>query len=171
MTYEIVPASVLHLKPMTRKLRSAACITLSRYDIDPRLALHRAFMASHYCRTALANGAPIAMWGFEGTLLGNTAYVWLVLSNSITTIPLPIMREARRELATIMENYTEVATTVLPDDDAAIRFAIHLGFHDSDDQLELPVRERVMRVKADPQYRIPVGDHYVIGLGLHGGLH
>ncbi len=169
MTHEIVRASPLHLRPLTRTLRTAACITLDRYDINPRLALHRAFMSSHYCRTALIDGRPVAMWGLEGSLLGDLAFVWLVLSNEASSMPMTVMREARRELASVMENYVEVATTVLPDDDAAIRFAIYLGFHNEDEQLDLPLRERIRRVKDNPEYRFPVGDHYVIGLGCHGG--
>ena len=167
MEYSIVPASILHIKPMAKRIRAAACITLQDYGYLPRAALHRAFLRSLYCRTALIDGRPVAMWGVDGTLLSDTAYVWLVMSDEIAHIPRTIVREAKRELAAIMGRYSEVAATVLPDDDAAIRFAVYLGFHDRHDEDESTRRELVRKIRENPLYRIPVGDRYVIGLGYH----
>lgn len=171
--YSIERASARHIRPMAAHLRAAACITLQGYGYNPRQALHRAFIASFYCRTALSNGRPVAMWGVTGTLMSDVAFVWLVLSQEITKIPLSITRDARRELAKIMENYDEIATTVLPDDEAAIQFAVHLGFHDREGA-DAPGSRRGLAaaIKADPKHRIPVGDSYVIGLGYHAaGVH
>jgi hypothetical protein len=162
-----MPASVRHIKPMAARLRAAACITLQGYGHEPRRALHRVFLASFYCRTALIEDKPVAMWGVTGTLLGEQAYVWLVISDEIAGMPYAIVREAKRELATIMQDYSEIATTVLPDDDAAIRFAIYLGFHDRHDDRHLNRRETEREIRSDPRNRIPIGDSYVIGLGYH----
>ena len=82
-------------------------------------------------------------------------------------MPFSIVREARSELALIMGRYHELATTVLPDDDDAIRFAVYLGFHDRDGSASR--KELIAAIKADPKYKIPVGDSYVIGLGYHPG--
>lgn len=166
MEYSIVPASVRHIRPMARRMRSAACITLQDYGYLPRAALHRVFVRSIYCRTALVDDKPVAMWGVVSTLLNDTAYVWLVMSDEIAHIPRTIVREAKRELAAIMGRYREVAATVLPDDDAAIRFAVYLGFHDND--AEGQSRKATAReIRENPRHRIPVGDTYVIGLGYH----
>lgn len=166
MDYEVVPASVRHLKPMSAQLRAAACITLQDFGIDPRHALHRAFIASRYCRTALMDGRPIAMWGVKGTMLGDTAAVWLVLSQDVTHMPVAVVKEAQAELARIMQTVDEIAITVLPDDEAAIRFACHLGFHDRED-IRLSRKELVRAIMDDPKYRIPIGDQFVIALGYH----
>ena len=171
MKYEVVKGSILHVKPMARRVRAAAAITLEGYGYEPRSALHRIFIRSFYCRTALVDGHPVAMWGVTGTMLSESAYVWLVMSDEIAAFPRAIVREAKAQLASIMNGYDEVATTVLPDDDAAIRFALYLGFHDRhDDQAERLPRKAMERViRENPRYRIPVGDSYVIELGYHAG--
>ena len=169
--YSVVPTSVRHIKPMSRDLRAAACVTLQGFGFKPREALHRAVLASYYCRTALKDSKPIAMWGVKGPLLADTAVVWLVLSDEVTRMPLAIVREARAELAKVMENKKEIAITVLPDDAAAIRFAVFLGFHDREnDDGELSRKTLCDAILADPQYRIPVGDQYVIALGYHPNM-
>ena len=167
--YTIVAASIRHIRPMARQLRAAACVTLQDFGFNPREALRRAFVVSSYCRTALdPDGRPIAMWGVKSTLLSDTGMVWLVLSDAVTHMPVAIVREARAELAKVMENLREVAITVLPNDEAAIRFAIFLGFHDREnDDGHLSRKELCEAIMADPAYKIPVGDSYVIALGFH----
>ena len=166
--YEVVKASIRHVRPMSAQLRAAACITLQGFSMEPRRALHRAFLASSSCRTALQDGKPIAMWGVKGTLLGDTAFVWLVLSEGVTRMPVSVVKEARAELAKVMETNDEVAITVLPDDEAAVRFAVYLGFHDREnDDGRMSRKELCQAILTNPAYRIPVGDHYVIALGYH----
>lgn len=148
-------------------MRVAACMTLQSFGQDPRRALHRVFLQSLYCRTALIDGKPVAMWGVVAGLMSETAYVWLVISDQIANIPLSITREAKAELSKIMERYEELATTVLPDDDAAIRFAVYLGFHDDHDGPRLSRKAREREIRENPAHRIPVGDQYVIALGYH----
>ncbi len=168
MTPEIVPASILHVKPMAARMRAAACATLQSFGFEPRMALRRAFLRSLMARTALMDGKPVAMWGVQGNLLDDTALVWLVMADDIANIPRTIVREARRELKSIMENYEEAATTVLPDDEAAIRFAVYLGFHDRHDDDEPASRKDIERsIRENPRNKIPIGDSFVIGLGYH----
>ena len=168
MTYAVVPASIRHVRPMARQLRAAACITLQGFGLNAREALRRAYVASSYCRTAVADGKPIAMWGVKNTVLGDTGIVWLVLSEAVTRMPVAVVKEARAELAKMMERLSEIAITVLPDDIAAIRFAVALGFHDRED--EMPRKEMCEAILADPRYRVPVGDQFVIALGYHPGV-
>ena len=169
--HEIVPASIRHIRPMSRAMRAAACITLERFGQDPRRSLHRAFIASNYCRTALIDGKPVAMWGVVGALMSNVASVWLVIAQDIVGLPLTIVREARNELAHAMANYHELTTTVLPDDEAAVRFALYLGFHGCDGDDDAPRKMRYDDLMTDPRHRIPVGDSYVIGLGYRAEAH
>lgn len=167
MNYEITTASIRHVRPMSRHLRAAACMTLRGFGFDSRRALHRAFLQSIYCRTALIDGKPVAMWGVVAGLMSETAYVWLVISDQIANIPLSITREAKAELSKIMEHYDELAATVLPDDDAAIRFAVYLGFHDSHDGPKLSRKAREREIRENPAHRIAIGDQYVVALGYH----
>lgn len=166
--YTVVAASVKHIRPMSRTMRREAAVAIGEYGFNPRAGLRRALVASSYARTALQDGQPIAMWGVKATLLGDTGFVWLVLSDEATKMPLSVLREARNELAVIMRDKREVAATVLPNDEAAIRFAVHLGFHDRpNDDGHLSKRELCAAIMADPAYKIPVGDSYVVALGYH----
>lgn len=171
--YDIVPSSILHVRPMSRKMRAAACITLQGFGLQPREALRRAVRASPYCRTALVDGKPVAMWGVKETLLSDCAVVWLVLSQEIARLPTAIVREARAELDRVMQTRREIAITVLPDDDAAIRFAVYLGFHDRDGETEeggeMTRKAMCRAIRQSPRYRIPIGDSFVIALGYHPG--
>lgn len=168
LDYQVVTSSVRHVRPMARQLRAAACITLQGFGLNPHSALHNAFIASSYCRTALVDGKPVAMWGVKDVLLSDQAAVWLVLSDFITQMPVAIVREARQELARVMETKREVAITVLPNDEAAIRFAVYLGFHDREnDDGQFSRKDLCHAVMTDPKYKIPVGDHYVVALGYH----
>lgn len=169
MKYAVRPARALDVKPMARQLRAAACITLQGFGLNAREALRRAFVQSSYCRTAVdPEGRPIAMWGVKSTVLGDTGMVWLVLSEAVTRMPIAVVKEARAELSKMMERLSEIAITVLPDDEAAVRFAVSLGFHDREE--EMPRRELVRAILADARYKVPIGDSYVIALGYHPGI-
>ncbi len=171
MDYQIRRASILDVRPMSKRLRAAACVTLNAYGFRPRQALHRVYISSFYCRTALIDRKPVAMWGIMGTLMSECAYVWLVMSDEIANIPRVIVREAKRELSAIMENYSDVATTVLPEDDAAVRFALYLGFSDrAGEYRNMPRKDLERELRENVRHRIPIGDSYAIGLAYHPGV-
>lgn len=156
--YEIIPASIRHVRPMSRRIRAAGAITMQGYGVNPRIGLRQAFTASNYARTALIGGAPVAMWGVVGTLLGDTAFVWLVLAEETSRIPYAIVREARAEMQQAAEAYSRIMMTVLPDDTPSVRFALHLGFRPSDGEF---LGDEASAL-TDPRFRIPIGDSYVV---------
>ena len=166
--FEVVRTSPHYIRPMARRMRAAAAVSLQGYGFDPRRALHRVVLDSAYCRTAKVDGEVVAMWGIVAPVLASTAYVWLVMSDEIAKVPRFVVQTAKEELAEMMETYEEVATTVLPDDEAAIRFALYLGFHDNDDEEPASHKVRAQRLRENPRHRIPIGDHFVIALGYHG---
>ena len=147
--YVIVPASIRHIRPMAKAMRREAAVALDGFGFNPRAGLRRCFVSSFHCRTALIDGRPVAMWGVVGTLLGDSAYVWLVLSDEIRAMPRAILREAKTELDRAAEDYPRIMATILPEDAASVRFAAHLGFVNSDDP------------SAD---RVPIGDGYAVRL-------
>lgn len=153
--YSFVPASVRHIRAMSEGMRAAGAAALEGYGFNPREALRRVYIASHHCRTALSDGKPIAMWGVAGTLLNDAAYVWLVLAEEAQRMPRALLIEARAELAQVMQRYPEISATVLPHDEASIRFALHLGFRGDDDEDD---------ILTDAKYRLPMGDGYAIRL-------
>lgn len=155
-SYTVVPGSVRHIRPMAASMRHAAAMALDGYGFNPREALRRAYVASHHCRTAMIDGKPVAMWGAAGALLSDGAYVWLVLSDAVRSIPRAIVREARADLAEVMERYPRISATVLPDDEDSVRFARFLGFSGEID---------------DPEARIPMGDHFAIRMTYRPEAH
>ncbi len=171
MDYEIRRASILDVRPMATRMRAAACVTLQSFGFKPRQALHRVYISSFYCRTALIDDRPVAMWGIMGTLMSECAYVWLVMSDGIANVPRTIIREAKAELSEIMANYSDVATTVLPEDDAAVRFALYLGFADRAGEFRnMPRKDLERELRDNPRHRVPIGDQYVLGLSYHPGV-
>lgn len=143
---------------MSNCMRAAGAIAVEAYGYSPRPALHRAFVASSHCRTALKDGKPVAMWGVSAPILGDTAIVWLVLAEKTGIVPYAIVREARAELQRVADFYPRILMTVLPDDEASVRFALHLGFLPTDGELFGDEKNAL----TDPRFRIPVGDQYVI---------
>lgn len=126
--YAVVPGSILHVKPLSRTLRPAACMTLQAFGLDPRRSLRRAFAGSRYTRTAIVGGGPIAMWGIQGPALSDSAIAWLALSDQAAKWPLAIVRCARQELAQMRQRVDKIYATVLYGDERAMLFAKTLGF-------------------------------------------
>ncbi len=164
--YEVIPASVRHIRPMAKRMRAAGAITVEGFGYNPREALRRVFVSSFYCRTAMMDGAPVAMWGACGSLLSDTAVVWLVLSEIVQSLPMAIVREARAELARLAEEYDVINTTVIPDDEASVRFAVFLGFTDRVSHGGTR-RKTLAEIMANQANRVPIGDSYVIPLGYN----
>lgn len=170
MTYQIVPTRMVHVAPMARAMREGAKDTICALGLNSRRVLHDAVVGSHYCRVAIKDGKPIAMWGLKGVMLSGYAFVWLALSAPAQAMPRRVIVEATHELARMGEQFEELATTVLPEDDAAIRLAAFLGFHDQHekDGTTMPYRDRVKQLKHDPRHRVAFGGAEVIALGWHG---
>ena len=135
--YEVVPSSVRHIKALAAELRPAACQTLRAFGADPRRALHHAVRQSHYCRTAILKGQPVAMWGAAGAMLGDTVIVWGAFTLEAVRFPLAIVRGARSELAKLGRDGTSLHAMVAVADDKAILFAQTIGF-DRTNEFEVP---------------------------------
>lgn len=164
---EIVPASVLHVKPMAAVMRSGSAMALQAFGFSPRRSLMRALLGSFYARTALEDGKPVAMWGAHGLVLGEMAEPWLTVSTSITKMPIAIVRAARRELQVMMQNRSLVIA-MIPGDDIAVRFAVYLGFTDRQGGTRHEMERRIMN---DPSRRVSYGDRYVVPMIYNARCH
>lgn len=126
--YEVVQASVLHVKPLASCLRPAACITVQMFDLDVRQALRSTVRRATYARTALLDGHPVAMWGMEGPALSDRATAWAAFGEPAVRFPLAIMRRARSELGLMREKAGDLYAFVGRNDERALLFARSLGF-------------------------------------------
>lgn len=131
--YEVVPGSIRHVKPLALSLRPASCAALRGFGQDPRRALLSAFTASSYARTAMIDGAPVAMWGTHGVLMSNQATIWAAFSKAATQFPLAIVRRARAELNAMAEGGNRLYAAVLKEDERAMLFAETIGFRQTDE--------------------------------------
>lgn len=169
--FSIIDARAYHCGQMARRLRveHARCITL--LGIATHYEMRRSFDESFFRRAWLIDGELSALGGVMGTTLQSAGFVWLALSQSALRYPVAIVKEARRQLAEIMLLKRELATTILPGDDAALRLAIFLGFHVSHGGLGDRAYSRAGRrtlaqyVETESACHVPIGDHHLIAMG------
>lgn len=131
--FQIVEAKPYHCGQMVRRLRVEHDRTLIEMGINTHRELRKMFDGSCYRRAWLIDGELAALGGVYAPYLSTTGFLWLALSQWATRFPMAVVREARRQLDEIMIVKRELATTILPKDAAALRFAVFLGFHVSDD--------------------------------------
>lgn len=113
------------------------------------------------------------MGGITGSRLSTQGVAWLVLAEEFINHPIMIVGHAKRLLKQEMRTRSELAATILLGDEAALRFAVYLGFHVSDDGDGAPATDRASRqrlaryVENKADIRIPAGPLSVIPMGLH----
>lgn len=128
MRYSIEDATVLHVKRLFPTLRRDACATIRAFGESPRASLLRAYRLSPYCRTALIEGRPVAMWGVVGAALSNAAEAWVALGDDSLRWPLSIARETKKELRVMAGKVETLYARVGRDDRRAMLFAVTMGF-------------------------------------------
>lgn len=170
---EIVQAKAIHCGRILRRLRREHAQSFALVGLNAHRELRATLHNSSYAKAALLDGELAAIWGVTGGELSPYGFVWLCLTNAATAYPNIILREARRQLAEIMKTKVELVTTVLRDDEAALRFAIHLGFHAGHEGMGAPAHTPTARAnlvrfaKENPDLRLPAGNSFAIRLGYH----
>lgn len=128
MNYMIVDAEAEHVKMLCASLRSDDLDEISRFGVSPRRGLWRSFRVSLLRRAAFVDGEIAAMWGVGGTVLGSEGIVWLMTSDAIERAPFAFVREARSEVATMLQIWPRLVGMVSPDYARAVKFLSLLGF-------------------------------------------
>lgn len=167
--YAVVEAKPWHCGRMSRILRAEHKRAVAATNIHKEMS--SVFGQSYLRRSALVDGRPVAMWGVIGTLVSAEGYVWLALSDEAARYPVAVLREAKRQLAAIMQTKRELATTIDVDDSAARRFAVFFGFHVAHDEGGSPATTKAERRRLldylDKREDIRLGDGKIIPMGLH----
>lgn len=169
MISEVIEAQPHHVGKILRRLRAEHLGCLVGTGIE-RQEIHREFRKvfddSAFRRSWFVDGELAAVGGVTGSLLSPHGFVWLALSQDVIRFPLAIIREARRQLGEIMATKTELATTILANDDVALRFSAFLGFHAKHDRGLRTWRDHLRSLQTEtPQ--IPVKKGFAIALGYH----
>lgn len=128
MTWEVVEAKPYHVGRVIKRLRHDHASYMRGLGLNPHRELRRAYLDSSWSRTWLRDGQPVAIGGVSGSLLSPVGYVWLALTEDVRAFPLRIMREARRQIAVMMETRLEIQSLAVLCDPTAWRFAMSLGF-------------------------------------------
>lgn len=111
-------------------------MTASRSGLRSRVSLRLELMRSFYCRTAIMDGQPVAIWGAKGMSLSSHAVVWLALTDRVTSFPVSVVREARRALNHLLDSGMTVSAEIDSNDSRAMKFARALGFKSSDKETD-----------------------------------
>lgn len=120
MKVEIRPARVGHALLMAKR-----CPEVQRLG---RAYLCQVFRTSTWRRALFIDGRCVGLGGVTGALMGPRGQVWLVLAPEALRHPRVLLREGRRTLNELLGRHGALATLIMAGDDAAARFARHLGF-------------------------------------------
>lgn len=128
---DIIEARAHHCGQMSRHLRHEHQVRLMSMGLDAHRAMRQVFDASSWRRAGIMDGKLIGIGGVIGSDIAATGYVWMALTERAKAYPVLMTRTVRGLLDEIMLVKRELATCVLPEDDAALRMAVFLGFHTS----------------------------------------
>jgi hypothetical protein len=128
MKVEIVEAKRRHCGLMARMMRVEHDAALRRRGINLHRAIREKFAESHYCRAAFVDGHIAGMWGLCGSPLASDGMVWLVVAQHVLKHRRKIVELARAELVKMAEGKRYLGAAIIPEDEAACRFASFMGF-------------------------------------------
>lgn len=126
--FEVIEAREFHCGQIVRQLRGAHRAAVHGVGMNAHRNLRDCFDASVVRRAWLIDGRLAAMCGICGTVLSSTAYVWFAIGELATRYPVALMKEARRQVDSLMMGRQELVATILRGDDRAAAFAARLGF-------------------------------------------
>jgi hypothetical protein len=127
--FQIIEARRWHVGQMVRILRKEhiAAAAKTGFGIHEQLAF--AFNGSSAFRRAwLIDGKLAGLGGVIGTLSSGQGIIWLALSDQATKYPRAVVREAKAQIAEIMQTKSALFSTVAIHDKTALKFASFLGF-------------------------------------------
>ena len=86
-TIEVELSTAKHVKELIKTLRQRDLEEASALGVDPEKALFYSYRHASYRKTALIDGVVSAMWGVQGSLVGNYGYPYLVTGHLVESIP------------------------------------------------------------------------------------
>jgi hypothetical protein len=126
---EIVEGKPWHCGQMARILRHEHQRELTHAGVNIHREIKSSFDGSFWRRAGLIDGRLVGLGGVMGSGINSIGFVWMALSDEVRKHPIATARILRDLLDEIMETRRELATVVIPEDDAALKLAVFLGFH------------------------------------------
>lgn len=128
MTYEIVDLTAQHVRHIASRLREGDRREVQCTGLKPIRTLMNSFQSSHYRKAFFVDGQLAAIGGCTGGLLSPVAHPWLMTTSAVEKVPLTFVKQARREIAQMLEKHSLLRNYVDARYDAAIGFLEILGF-------------------------------------------
>lgn len=125
-TYQIVPATPLHVGPIARRMGAEARI-IEASGGRVRRWMRWQLQNSSEAWVAIVDGEPCAIWGIWGGALEFEGRVWLVLTDKARQYRVTVVRGARAWLEYVGAT-RRLVSLVRASDERAQRFARFLGF-------------------------------------------
>jgi len=126
--YEIIPATLEHMRLMTRIMREADRAEVEGAGQIPRHLLNLLYRNSTHRYAALVDGDLAVVWGVTGAILADEGMAWLFSAPAIERIPISFFKEARRWLHEMMKTKRKIWSSVAVFHHQSIRFYTMLGF-------------------------------------------
>ena len=170
---QIVEGKMHHCGQILRRLRVEHASAFAMVGLNAHRELRNTAAQSAYRRAAFLDGKLAALWGVTGSSLCPWGYVWLCLTNEAAAHPIIVLRGALQQIDEIMKMKTELTTTVLHGDEAALRLCAFLGFHCAHEGLGSAAFSRWSRrnlmnhVRENPDIRVAAGQSYAMQVGYH----
>lgn len=165
---DVLPGKFYHCTRLSRVLRHEHYASSVRVGLDPKASLREVFGGSYLTRAWFFNDELSALGGVMGSTLSPVGFIWLAMSEKATRYPKTIVQQSRAFLDEVMATKLSLCTTVLGDDETALRFTAFLGFYVSEEFPGLPAfskqgrRTLVRYAKDDPALRIPLRGGYAV---------
>lgn len=128
MTYRIEEARPHHLRLLEPVLRTEDRLELEATGFSPMRCLWRSWKGAVIRQAAFVDDEIACVWGVGGSLLGGHGSPWLLTSPAIERASLAFVREARGEVARMLDIFPVLANFVPARYLKATRFLTLLGF-------------------------------------------
>lgn len=126
--FSVIEAKSWHCGEMSRLLRDEQADALCRFGVNVHRKLRAMFEESPFRKAWMIDGRVAGLGGVSGTMAESDGFVWLALSKGARLYRREMVREARRQIDTLLQTYRSLHTTILVSDAPSVRFAQHLGF-------------------------------------------
>lgn len=126
--FEVTEAKPWYCGAIIRRLRSEHKAAVAWLGLNSHREIRDKFDASSFTRAYFIDGHLSGLGGVMGSALSTSGFVWLALTEEAAVHPYAVAREAKRQMAEIMQTKHVLRTTLIPEDRSALRFALRIGF-------------------------------------------
>ena len=101
----IRPTCVEDIRLLCANLREDDRRECEKFGASPFKCIWRAYKSAKVCRSGFIGDRIVAIWGFNGSLLGFNGNVWLMSSNVADEIPFVFASIYRQEIRKMLKEY------------------------------------------------------------------